>query len=95
MCSGSIGGLGRYGLTHPAHNISLPSLEPSTDDCYVVAGHPAGKTMNISIEYEQEEDGRWLAEVPQLPGVLVYGKTTEEAKIKVETLALQVIAELL
>jgi predicted RNase H-like HicB family nuclease len=50
--------------------------------------------MNISIEYEQEEDGRWLAEVPQLPGVLVYGATAEEAKVKVEMLALQVIAEL-
>ena len=50
--------------------------------------------MNISIEYEQEEDGRWLAEVPQLPGVLVYGATAEEVRVKVETLALQVIAEL-
>ena len=54
----------------------------------------AEKVMNITIEYEQEEDGRWLAEVPQLPGVLVYGATAEEAKVKVETLALQVIAEL-
>ncbi|HJX18496.1 MAG TPA: hypothetical protein VJ437_09900 [Acidiferrobacterales bacterium] len=50
--------------------------------------------MNISIEYEQEEDGRWLAEVPQLPGVLVYGESAEEAMVKAETLALQVLAEL-
>lgn len=51
------------------------------------------KVVNISIEYEQEEDGRWLAEVPQLPGVLVYGATPEEAMVKAETLALRVLAE--
>ena len=50
--------------------------------------------MNLTIECEQEQDGRWLTEVPQLPGVLVYGTTAEEARVKVETLALQVIAEL-
>ena len=35
--------------------------------------------MNFSIEYEQEQDGRWLAEVLELPGVLVYGQTPREA----------------
>ena len=50
--------------------------------------------MHIGIEYEQEQDGRWLAEVPQLPGVLVYGATANEAMVKAETLALQVLAEL-
>lgn len=49
--------------------------------------------MNFSIEHEQEEDGRWLAEVPELPGVLAYGATAEEAMLKVEALALRVIAE--
>jgi predicted RNase H-like HicB family nuclease len=49
--------------------------------------------MNFSIEYEQEDDGRWLAEVPELPGVLAYGITADEAMVKVETLALRVIAE--
>jgi predicted RNase H-like HicB family nuclease len=49
--------------------------------------------MNLSIEYEQEEDGRWLAEVPELPGVLVYGMTAEEAMSKAEVLALRVLAE--
>ncbi|MGH8576829.1 MAG: type II toxin-antitoxin system HicB family antitoxin [Gammaproteobacteria bacterium] len=49
--------------------------------------------MNFSIEYEQEEDGRWLAEVPQLPGVLAYGNTPDEAMAKAETLALRVLAE--
>ncbi|HZF10022.1 MAG TPA: type II toxin-antitoxin system HicB family antitoxin [Thermoanaerobaculia bacterium] len=49
--------------------------------------------MHLSIEYEREEDGRWLAEVPQLPGVLAYGATAEEAMAKVESLALRVLAE--
>ena len=49
--------------------------------------------MNFTIEYEQEEDGRWLAEVTELPGVLAYGKNAEDAMLKVETLALRVIAE--
>ncbi len=40
-----------------------------------------------------EEDGRWLAEVPELPGILVYGTTAEEAMSKAEILALRVLAE--
>lgn len=49
--------------------------------------------MNFNIECEQEEDGRWIAEVPQLPGTLAYGPTREEAMTRVEILALRVIAE--
>ena len=49
--------------------------------------------MNYSIEYEREEDGRWLAEVNELPGVLAYGKTSDEAMVKAEALALRVLAE--
>jgi predicted RNase H-like HicB family nuclease len=49
--------------------------------------------MNYNIEYEHEEDGRWIAEVPQLPGVLAYGATAEEAMTKAEALALRVLAE--
>ena len=49
--------------------------------------------MNYTIECEQEDDGRWLAEVLELPGVLAYGATKDEAVVKVETLALRVIAE--
>ncbi len=45
------------------------------------------------IEIEKEEDGRWIAEVSELPGVLAYGKTREEAIAKVEALALRVIAD--
>jgi predicted RNase H-like HicB family nuclease len=49
--------------------------------------------MKLSIEYEQEEDGRWIAEVPELPGALAYGQTADEAMSKVEVLALRVLAE--
>ena len=49
--------------------------------------------MNYSIEVEQESDGRWLAEVPQLPGVLAYGVSADEAMAKAEVLALRVLAE--
>lgn len=49
--------------------------------------------MNLNIEIEQEEDGRWIAEVPGLPGVLAYGATSNEAMTKAEILALRVLAE--
>jgi predicted RNase H-like HicB family nuclease len=49
--------------------------------------------MNFTIEHEREADGRWLAEVPELPGVLAYGATAAEAMAKAEVLALRVLAE--
>ena len=49
--------------------------------------------MRFSIEIDQEDDGRWIAEIPELPGVMVYGATREEAEIRVEALALRVIAD--
>ena len=47
----------------------------------------------MKIEPEGEDDGRWIAEVPDLPGVMVYGKTCKEAIAKVQSLALRVIAD--
>ena len=49
--------------------------------------------MNFDIESELEDDGRWLAEVPQLPGVLAYGASRDEAMAKAQVLALRVLAE--
>ncbi len=49
--------------------------------------------MKLTLETEQEDDGRWIAEVPQLPGVLAYGATRDEAMAKAEVLALRVLAE--
>ena len=48
--------------------------------------------MNARIEFEQEEDGRWTADIPELPGVMVYGATKREAESKVRAIKLQVIA---
>ena len=49
--------------------------------------------MPLQVEVEQEEDGRWLAEIPDLPGVMVYGQTRKEAIDQVEALALRVLAD--
>jgi predicted RNase H-like HicB family nuclease len=49
--------------------------------------------MNFTLECEQEVDGRWIAEVPELPGVLSYGDSAADALSKAEILALRVIAE--
>ena len=49
--------------------------------------------VQFAIELEREEDGRWLAEVRDLPGVMTYGKSRDEAMAKVQALALRVLAE--
>jgi predicted RNase H-like HicB family nuclease len=49
--------------------------------------------VTLSIDVEHEADGRWLAEVPELPGVLAYGVTEAEAVARAEALALRVFAE--
>jgi predicted RNase H-like HicB family nuclease len=51
------------------------------------------KAMSLTIETGQETDGRWIAEVPELPGVLTYGGSRDEAMAKAEVLALRVLAE--
>jgi len=49
--------------------------------------------MKFTVEYEQEEDGRWLAEVREMPGVLTYGKDPDDAVAHAQALALRVIAD--
>lgn len=49
--------------------------------------------MIFKIEIEQESDGRWIAEVLELPGVMAYGASVNEAEAKVQALALRVVAE--
>jgi predicted RNase H-like HicB family nuclease len=49
--------------------------------------------MTFAIELEQEDDGRWIAEVRDLPGVLVYGASADEARARVQALALRVVAD--
>ncbi len=49
--------------------------------------------MTFKVEIEREDDGRWIAEVLELPGVMAYGASSEEAKAKVQALALRVVAD--
>jgi predicted RNase H-like HicB family nuclease len=49
--------------------------------------------MDYAIEFEREDDGRWIAEIPSLPGVMAYGATKLEAQSKVQAMALRVIAD--
>jgi predicted RNase H-like HicB family nuclease len=49
--------------------------------------------MRLTLEYKQEADGRWLAEVPQLPGAIAYGTSPGDAMSKAQALALRVLAD--
>lgn len=49
--------------------------------------------MNLSLELEQEDDGRWIAEVLEISGALAYGATPEEARAKSQALALRILAD--
>jgi predicted RNase H-like HicB family nuclease len=49
--------------------------------------------MVFKVEVEQEQDGRWIAEVVELPGVMAYGSTPDEARARVQALALRVFAD--
>ena len=51
------------------------------------------RVEKLAVEIEREDDGRWIAEVPGLPGVMAYGDTREEAIARVEALALRVLAD--
>ena len=49
--------------------------------------------MDFAIEFEREDDGRWIAEIPSLPGVMAYGGTRQDAESKVQAMALRAIAD--
>jgi predicted RNase H-like HicB family nuclease len=49
--------------------------------------------MQLSVEIDREEDGRWIAEVVDLPGVLAYGSTRDEALAAAQALALRILAD--
>jgi len=49
--------------------------------------------MNFKVELDREDDGRWIAEVAELPGVLVYGESEQQARSKAQALALRVLAD--
>lgn len=71
-------------------------MAPCAVGCNRLLGSRLACRVNLvtfTIELEQEADGRWIAEVPALPGVLCYGADRSEAVAKVQALALRVIAE--
>jgi predicted RNase H-like HicB family nuclease len=66
-------------------------FDETIQSCY--PNHQGGFNMPLTIEFEQEDDGRWLAEVPDISGVLAYGETREEAIERVQALSLRVLAD--
>ena len=56
---------------------------------------PSASRLSLAIEYYHEEDGRWLADIPALPGVTAYGRTKKRATATVQALALRLIADCL
>jgi predicted RNase H-like HicB family nuclease len=54
---------------------------------------PAKVNEQFTVEFDREEDGRWIAEVPELPGVMVYGDTQPDALARVKALAFRVLAD--
>jgi predicted RNase H-like HicB family nuclease len=52
-----------------------------------------GHATNMKVEIEQESDGRWIAEVPSLPGAMAYGSTRAQAVAKAEALVLRIMAD--
>jgi predicted RNase H-like HicB family nuclease len=57
------------------------------------AKRPKAMTTRLKVEFDREVDGRWIADIPALPGVMVYGRTRRQALTAVEALALRVIAD--
>ncbi len=53
----------------------------------------ATQAFNLKVEFSREDDGRWIADIPALPGVTVYGRTRKQALASAQALALRVIAD--
>ena len=80
-------GCGR--IQHSAERVGRAETTPP---CLFRSGRQTS-VMNLAVETEQETDGRWIAEIPQIPGALVYGADRREAIARVEALALRILAE--
>ena len=83
---------------------SIDLVVSTLNDCHIDPGCgmlydgpseiPKGEgRLKFHIELEREDDGRWIAEIASLPGVMVYGRTKQEAVAKVKALALRVLAD--
>ena len=69
-----------------------PNARP---DGYTTRMKQAAKAtaFDLKVEFDRETDGRWIADIPALPGVMVYGRTRKQALSSVEALALRVIVD--
>lgn len=81
-----------------ARRLALPiAVKDNRVACETKSSHNPSESgialMKLIIVTEQEEDGRWIAEIEQLPGVMQYGRSREEAIARVEALALRVVAD--
>ncbi len=87
----------------PRRRLERPLIETPKSNPRLLSTAGLGSTLGLAsaycrdtgmrIEIEQEQDGRWLCEIPDLPGVMVYGSTREEAVARVKALALRVLAD--
>ena len=60
---------------------------------YMAKAVKQSKSSSFSIEFDREDDGRWIAEIPKLPGVMAYGKTKRDALQRVYAIALRTLAD--
>lgn len=67
--------------------------QPTTADTSCRLSRPYNRNVNLTIELDREDDGRWIAEALELPGVMCYGQTRDEAISNTERLAIEVIAD--
>jgi predicted RNase H-like HicB family nuclease len=64
--------------------------------CQILIEHQSAKEVDLmclTVNLDREDDGRWLAEISELPGVLAYGQTKDDAIAKVKSLSLRVLAD--
>jgi predicted RNase H-like HicB family nuclease len=85
-----VGDYGRDAKKIEAHCVILVRTE-----CNTIQGSPMQDIRPLRIDVETEDDGRLLASVPELPGVMAYAATEEEAVRKVKAIALQVLADMI
>lgn len=78
---------------NPRRESSAPGAARLVQRLLVSRAECYSARVTFSIELEREDDGRWLAEVPLLAGVMCYGSDRDEAVVRVQALALRVIAE--
>jgi predicted RNase H-like HicB family nuclease len=84
------------GRTLVVEIVAQGGLAASVDEIEVLRSLPGARMRDegmLKIEIEREQDGRWIGEVPELPGVLAYGATEAEVRVKTAALALRVIAD--